>query len=80
MNVVVRDAVHQQEADIPLESGHIANGSVFVAIGIILRGLHISFRVDGVWQPSQSCSDQSRYTKAYRRISSPSPAQQPCHI
>ena len=80
VNVVVGYAMHQQEPDIALESGHVADGGVFVAIRIVVRGLHVSFCVDGVLRPSQSCSDHGRYTKAYHRISNPSPAQQPCRI
>ena len=49
MDVVVCYAMHHQETDIALESGHVADGGIFVAGRVILRGLHISFRVDGVW-------------------------------
>ena len=51
VNVVVCYAVHHQETDIALESGHVADGGILVAFRVILRRLHVSFGIDRVWQP-----------------------------
>ena len=64
VDIVVRHAVHHQETDISLQGGHVADRGILVAIRIILRGLHVSFRVDGVWQPTQSASNHTAIHKS----------------
>lgn len=48
MHVVVRDAVHHQEAHVGGERGRVGDGGVFVAGGVMLRRVHVAFGVDGV--------------------------------
>lgn len=49
MHVVVRDAVHHQEAHVGCERGRVGDGGVVVAGGVVLGGVHVAFGVDGVW-------------------------------
>lgn len=49
MHVVVRDAVHHQEAHVGGERARVGDGRVVVAGGVVLRGVHVAFGVDGVW-------------------------------
>ena len=49
MDIVVWHAVHYQEAHVFLEGGHVRDGGVVVASRVVLRGVHVSFCIDGVW-------------------------------
>ena len=49
MDVVIRRAVDDQEADVVLQRRHVAYAGVAVAIGVVLWGVHIPFCVDGVY-------------------------------
>ena len=49
MHVVVRDAVHHQEAHVGGERGRVGDGRVVVAGGVVLGRVHVAFGVDGVW-------------------------------
>ena len=48
VHVVVRDAVHHQEAHIFRKGGGVGDGGVEVAGGVVLGGLHVAFGVDGI--------------------------------
>ena len=48
MHVVVGYAMHHEEANIASESRHIADTCVLISARIMLRGMHVSFSVDGI--------------------------------
>lgn len=50
VDVVVCDAVHDEEADVLRKRGHVADGRVVVACGVVLRAVHVTLGVDGVWR------------------------------
>ena len=50
MNVVIRHAVHHEEADVALESSHVGDSSILEATRIVLRCVHVTLRIDGVCQ------------------------------
>ena len=49
MDIVVWRAVHYQEAHVLLKGGHVRDGGVVVAGGVVLRSVHVAFCIDGVW-------------------------------
>lgn len=48
VDVVVRDAVHQQEPGVITQCGCVADCRVVVARGIMLGRVHVSFRINRV--------------------------------
>lgn len=48
VDVVVSDAVHNEEAHVLGERVHVGDGGVVVAGGVVLRGVHVAFGVDGI--------------------------------
>jgi hypothetical protein len=50
MHVVVSGAVHHEKADVTGETGHVGDGGVFVAVEVVLGGVHVAFCVDRVWE------------------------------
>ena len=48
VDVVVRDAVHQQEPGVVTQCGCVADGRVIVARGVMLGRVHVSLRINRV--------------------------------
>jgi len=51
VDVIIRGAVDDEEADVVLERGHVAYAGVAVAVWVVLWGVHVALCVDGVYLP-----------------------------
>lgn len=49
MDVIISDTVHDQKPDIFLHGLYVGDGSVFVAVRVMLWGVHITFGVDRIY-------------------------------
>lgn len=49
MDVVISDTMHDQKPGIFLHGLYVGDGSVFVAVRVMLWGVHISFCVDRIY-------------------------------
>jgi hypothetical protein len=80
VHIVVRDAVHDEEAHVLGEVFDVGNGGVVVARFVVLGHVHVAFGVDGIWRTRSAMmrgKGRGRYGMCYRKIASPSQAQRP---
>jgi hypothetical protein len=48
VDVVIRNAVHDEESDILGKRLHVGDGSVVVTGRVVLRRMHVTFSIDGI--------------------------------
>lgn len=55
MDIVISDTVHNQKPDIFLHGLYVGDGRVFVAVRVMLWGVHVTFCVDRI------CGENERF-------------------
>lgn len=53
VHIIVCDTVHDEEADIARKSGRVGYGSVEIAVGVVLRCVHVALGIDRVCSSGQ---------------------------
>lgn len=53
MDIVISDTVHDQKPDIFLHGLYVGDGRVFVAVRVMLWGVHVTFCVDRICRENE---------------------------